>query len=304
MQAKPNPQSIVPDEWPDDRTQSASAVIARQVAAHVRLCLQHRNWSGAIGNWSGTGTGSSIDFQDHRPYLPGDDPRYIDWAAYARSGHYSMKLYREEVSPRLDIMLDLSRSMTWRPGKRNRMLELASFCMESGSALGASPHVYAVSGSAWQPFDFDSARSGKWKRPSIIQSVGAPEISRIPLSNGSLRILISDLLFDHPPAEIIRTLVAGRGRAAIFVPYLDEEIKPDWTGNLELVDCETRQLRRQRVDRDLLNRYQSAYQRHFAAWRESARRYDVRMARITCEGSMKDALYAEAFSHGVIEAWT
>ena len=49
--------------------------------------------------FSGSGTGSSLDFQDHRAYSPGDDPRHINWQAYARTGSYTMKLFREEVRP-------------------------------------------------------------------------------------------------------------------------------------------------------------------------------------------------------------
>ncbi|MEJ6642028.1 MAG: DUF58 domain-containing protein [Akkermansiaceae bacterium] len=39
--------------------------------------------------------GSALYFQDHRAYSPGDDPRHINWQAYARTGQYTMKLYRE-----------------------------------------------------------------------------------------------------------------------------------------------------------------------------------------------------------------
>ena len=76
------------------------------------------------GAQDGVGAGSSIDFQDHSPYLPGDDPRYIDWRAYARTGHYIMKLYREEVSPLLDLVLDVSPSLFFEPAKALRVLEL------------------------------------------------------------------------------------------------------------------------------------------------------------------------------------
>ena len=43
--------------------------------------------------------GSALYFQDHRAYSPGDDPRHINWQAYARTGQYTMKLYREEFRP-------------------------------------------------------------------------------------------------------------------------------------------------------------------------------------------------------------
>src|ERR1700761_9106351 len=106
------------------------------VAEHLRLPFRSRSWRGQAGNWLGAGTGSSIDFQDHRPYLPGDDPRYIDWRAYARTGQYIMKLYREEVSPLLDLVLDVSASMALGERKRRRALELFAFCAQSARRSG------------------------------------------------------------------------------------------------------------------------------------------------------------------------
>src|SRR6266550_2343084 len=120
--------------------QQRSEIQRRMQAAaeHLRLPLRSRIWRGQSGNWLGAGVGSSIDFQDHRPYLPGDDPRYIDWQAYARTGNYTMKLYREEVSPLVDLVLDVSGSMFVSQHKAARTLELFYFCIESARQAGAS----------------------------------------------------------------------------------------------------------------------------------------------------------------------
>jgi len=68
--------------------------------------------SGTVGSRLGRRAGSSIDFQDYREYQPGDDLRFIDWGIYARSDRLSIKLFREEVTPHLDLVLDGSRSMS------------------------------------------------------------------------------------------------------------------------------------------------------------------------------------------------
>ncbi len=70
---------------------------ALAAAGRVRLPLRSRVWRGQAGEFTGGGTGSSMDFQDHRAYSPGDDPRHINWQAYARTGCYTMKLFREAV---------------------------------------------------------------------------------------------------------------------------------------------------------------------------------------------------------------
>lgn len=80
-------------------------------ANRLRLPLRSKVWRGGSGDFAGAGTGSSMDFQDHRNYVPGDDPRHINWQAYARTGQYTMKLYREEVRPVIDLICDVSPSM-------------------------------------------------------------------------------------------------------------------------------------------------------------------------------------------------
>ena len=67
--------------------------------------------SGWTGSRTGRRAGTSIDFQDYREYQPGDDLRFIDRGIFARSDRLTVKLYREEVTPHLDLILDGSRSM-------------------------------------------------------------------------------------------------------------------------------------------------------------------------------------------------
>ena len=99
----------------DTLQQAHSRALA--AAGRLRLPLRSKAWQGQAGEFAGSGTGSSLDFQDHRAYSPGDDPRHINWQAYARTGNYTMKLFREEVRPVVDLILDASESMFFDPGK-------------------------------------------------------------------------------------------------------------------------------------------------------------------------------------------
>ena len=94
---------------------------ATLLAGRLRLPLRGRVWRGQAGEFAGAGVGSSLDFQDHRAYVPGDDPRHINWQAYARTGQYTMKLFREEVRPVVDILRDVSESMFFDPAKAARI---------------------------------------------------------------------------------------------------------------------------------------------------------------------------------------
>lgn len=268
-------------------------------ADHLRLPLRSRTWRGQAGNWLGAGLGSSIDFQDHRPYLPGDDPRYIDWQAYARTGHYTMKLYREEVSPLVDLVLDVSASMFFESTKSTRAVELFYFAMESARRSGGSLHCFVVDGATVRSVPLEQALAGDEFLTS--RETAPPALVRVPWRQGSLRVVVSDLLFAGSPEPLLATLGAGKGRGLIFAPFCAAEATPDWTGNLELTDCETRRQRVQQVTPELRTRYAESYARHFALWRERARRHAVAIARVASEGALRAAFQAEALPAGAVE---
>jgi uncharacterized protein (DUF58 family) len=274
-----------------------------QAAARaVRLPLRNQAWRGMHGSFSGTGTGSSIDFQDHRPYFPGDDPRHIDWQAYARSGHYSMKLYREEVSPGIDLALDISESMFLDTAKAERTLELFYFAAASALQVRSLLRCYLVAGSTITPLAAEAVFSGETLASACENAprgTVAPALDRIPWRTGSLRLWISDLLYPGEPAT--GALAMGRGRGVIFAPWSRAELEPAWEGNVELIDCESDERRRQRVDAGLLARYREAYARHFQLWREHARRSGVAFARVPAGPDFLEALSEEALPNGAVE---
>lgn len=292
--------------WPDIETLRGIHARMRRAAEHFRLPIKSRMWRGNVGNWMGMGIGSSIDFQDHRPYLPGDDPRYIDWLAYARSGLYTMKLYREEVSPRIDLLLDGSESMFFEPEKQLRSLELLYFCYESALRTDASLRGYLLCGTRLKPLTPALLDGYAWGWPDAAERRASrvPQLSRIPWRAGALRVFISDLLYPESPVEMLNVLTSRKGRGVIFAPFTRSESEPDWLGNLEFVDCESRASRIQRVEPDLLQRYAAAYRRHFDFWGEHCRKHDVLLARLDAAEELMSALHAEAYPAGAIEVWT
>ena len=58
--------------------------------------------------------GFSQEFAEHREYVPGDDPRYVDWKIYGRTDKYYVKRFEEETNLVCNILLDTSRSMDYR----------------------------------------------------------------------------------------------------------------------------------------------------------------------------------------------
>lgn len=58
--------------------------------------------------------GFSVEFAEHRQYMPGDPIKSIDWKVYAKSDRFYVKEYEEETNLRAYIILDRSRSMIYR----------------------------------------------------------------------------------------------------------------------------------------------------------------------------------------------
>ncbi len=57
--------------------------------------------------------GFSVEFKQHRQYVPGDEIRHIDWRVFGRSDRYYIREYEEETNLRATIILDLSGSMNY-----------------------------------------------------------------------------------------------------------------------------------------------------------------------------------------------
>jgi uncharacterized protein (DUF58 family) len=284
---------------PDDVARARGAAV--RCADVFRLPFRRELWRGAAGNWAGAGVGSSIDFQDHRPYVPGDDPRYIDWHAYARTDHYVMKLYREEVSPAVDLVLDASASMCADEAKKRRSLELFYFVLESAIGAGAALRPWIVTGGNVERWDVASVtRDASWFAGDGAR-VDASLLRGIDFRAGSLRVLVSDCLFPGEPELAVNALASSKGRGVVLAPSSAEESDPRWLGQVELEDCETGIRRVEHFDDARLESYRAAYRRHFELWENSCRRRGMPFAHIPAELDLSDALRTHALRVSAVE---
>src|SRR5256885_1558448 len=78
-----------------------------------QLLAARRAKSSARGERRSRARGQSVEFADHRSYVPGDDFRYLDWNLYGRLDRLFLKLYEEERELPVRIFLDASESMTF-----------------------------------------------------------------------------------------------------------------------------------------------------------------------------------------------
>ncbi len=77
--------------------------------------------------------GFSVEFAAYRPYMPGDEPKRLDWKALARSDRYYVKEFEEETNLKAYLLLDTSASMGYRGSGTSGKLEYGS-CLAAALA--------------------------------------------------------------------------------------------------------------------------------------------------------------------------
>lgn len=103
---------LAPADTP--RPASIDDLLGRELMARLdRLdVLSRKVFSGKLpGERRSRRRGSSVEFDDYRTYVPGDDLRRIDWNVFARLDRFFIKLFREEEDQALILVIDASPSM-------------------------------------------------------------------------------------------------------------------------------------------------------------------------------------------------
>jgi uncharacterized protein (DUF58 family) len=79
--------------------------------------------------------GFSVEFAEHRQYMPGDEPKHIDWKIFGKTDRYYIKQFEEETNLKSYIILDASRSMAYSSNGKMSKLEYASYIAAALSYL-------------------------------------------------------------------------------------------------------------------------------------------------------------------------
>ena len=276
-----------------------------RAAARYTLAVPRRARLG--GAHLGRRGGSSLEFQEHRDYQPGDDLRHLDWPAYARSDRLIVKLYREEVQPHLDLLLDGSRSMAL-PGseKARAAVALAAFFTRAAIHAGLSQRVWLAADGCrqlgtlgapldWEGLDFSFAGDL------------AESIEQLPprWRPAGVRVVISDLLWRGEPRALLARL--GRGAAAVWVVQLVAavDVAPAAAGFGRLEDSESGQTRDLLLDRAARSRYHQAFETHRDGWRRACREAGASMVTMVAEHLVDDwspESLADLLRQGIVEA--
>jgi len=256
--------------------------------------MSRRSMSGqSQGERRSTKRGQSVEFADFRPYSPGDDFRRIDWNAYARLERFFLKLFVEEEDQIVHILVDTSRSMNWgQPNKLEYSLKAAGalgYIAFAGldqvtvTAFGAvnpkndktgyfPPHRGKRSANALFTFLENYLPENSFAPSLNHHPASSPSISFAPslqqyatrsVSTGPL-ILISDCFesssINQPNTQSgintsLNSLAAKGFDITLLHTLSPDEVNPDLSGDLKLLDSENDGEVEITADYDLLNRY-------------------------------------------------
>ena len=222
--------------------------------------LARRRMQGTLtGKHTSPDKGVSVEFAEHRPYAPGDDPRTLDWRVMARSDRNVVRQYIEETNLRTTLAVDVSGSMGYT-GNQAAMLE-GKALSKLGYAkylAAALAYLFVKQGDAAglvtfdsKPLDFVRAAS----RPSQVRRIlevldrtgaGAETDAAAVLHDVAERIpqrgvviLISDLFDD--PGRIVEALhhFDFRQHELVVIHLMaEEELRFPFSGYQQFRDLE------------------------------------------------------------------
>ncbi len=239
--------------------------------------------------------GAGTLFREHRAYVPGDDPRTLDWNAYLRLGDLLVKESEAEETPRLLLLVDRSGSMGLDGSRRLRAaLRLAAalgavaLCRHTGVSCAFFP------GGAPAP-----VLRGRQALPRLLDQLCAA------VADGETRLLgvfqaacppgrpagVAVVLSDMYETEEHRTAFRFLRRRGFLVHALHlviaRESEVAAGDEIVLIDAETGRRRRERIDRRAAEAYRETVLQHFRAVEEACRAHQVLYARVDIDAPVE-----------------
>jgi uncharacterized protein (DUF58 family) len=262
------------------------ALLRRRLKVDVR--------SGGAGEHVARRRGGSAEFQEHRPYAPGDDLRRIDWLAFARSGAPVVKTFRAEEDVAVRILIDASASLDFGSPRKIEVSRRIAAAI-AYLALADSERVQLlVSGNrdtrglavVGEPRRGRGALHRVLRELTHIEARGQtslPAALRGVSERGfrpGLLVVLSDFFDAGPVAEELSRLRA-QGHALTLVQVLSRmELEPDFEGDLGLVDAETQAEVEVTMDPGAIEAYLARLAGLIEELRAAARRLGGRYVRV------------------------
>ena len=233
--------------------------------------------------------GQSIDFADFRPYVHGDDLRFVDWNIFGRLDRLFLKMFLEEEDLSLIIALDTSASM--RAGNPDAFDYARKVAMALAYVGLVNQHRVSLVGFSQGQVERASNLRGRRKAADVAswllkrEPAGASGFEEAMRLVGTTRvgrgvmIVLSDFLF-HEGFEKGLGMVAGRGfdvyALQVLAPQVvDPSREGGVSGDLLLVDSETQAETEITVTPELLRIYKERLDRLCGSLRAYCTRRDL-----------------------------
>lgn len=118
------------------------SVLSRYLDPDVlsRMADRHFDPRGlVVGNLAGAHksplSGFAVEFAGHREYVPGDDPKHVDWRVYFTRDKYFIKQYEMETNFVCHLVLDVSASMRYGADRQQKLLYAAQMATTLGYSI-------------------------------------------------------------------------------------------------------------------------------------------------------------------------
>ena len=250
-----------------------SLIAGEQMGLRYALALPQATLAGQRGEHLGRRVGSSVDFQDYRDYQPGDDLRHIDWNAYARTDQLTVKLFREEVQPHLDLILDTSASMALADSLKAQALHQLAALFTTAAANARCSHAVWVTGEGFQRVANDTQPPSAWGELPLGGARSFEEAHGLlppRLRRQGIRIVISDLFWPGDPLPTLRKLTEGAAAVTLVQLLAPSDLEPPKPGNVQLEDSETGETLSLYIDTTIQEQYRKTLQRLQQSWDHAA----------------------------------
>lgn len=226
--------------------------------------------------------GQSVEFADFRNYVAGDDLRFIDWNMYARLDKLFLKLYLEEEDLHFYSLIDASGSMSFGdPSKLRVAKQIAASLGYIGLTRADRVKIEAIGAGPSNTGPVLRGRQQLWRMLDYLEGINTQSNSSLTEgvkdfclrnSGKGIVVLLTDLMDKTGYETALRYLVAQQWDVYLIHILSPEELNPQITGDLQLVDCEDDDRAEITVSRPLLDRYQ----RTLAAFLNSAKEFCAR----------------------------
>jgi uncharacterized protein (DUF58 family) len=250
--------------------------------------------------------GRSQEFADHRPYVPGDDLRFLDWHLYGRLDALWVKLFEEEDDRVVQLLVDCSASMEGDKLQYARTLSAALAYV----ALGHSDRV-SVAGLSDRLAHFAPPRRGRRAASGIFQTLEAVQpggptdlvrgIQATPRARGAgIALLFSDLLYEEAIEAPLRRLLGRGGEVHVFHLLSPVDLRPALSGDVLLVDSETGEEVPLTVDEAMLDRYEATVHAWVEEIEKTCRRLGVGYTRVHTTMDVEELVLRDLRREGVL----